>query len=272
MNQDGENNLRGDESDPLISAEYRATATERTPPTLDAAVLKTAEAAAGDSGLRGFTAFWFRPLAFVATLGLSLALLLELNHSLQPQPIISPASEVGRSEVQSVVADPAPAFLGATSEIQRSADAPTNKASVTQSKDPVVETGRLKRQESTASSAYDPVGNVDTSADFAEMIEASSKQIQEQHGVAEIAIEGLKQTRSDKPEQSREVAAFQASALLLVDPARPCTEEQLAVPEMWWQCISDLEEDGRYSEANAELDLFNQANPDFEATEIYPSQ
>ena len=267
MNQDGENNLPGDENDPLISAEYRATATERTPPTLDAVVLKTAEAAARDSGLRGFTAFWFRPLAFVATLGLSLALLLELNQSLQPQPVISPASEV-----QSVVADPAPALPGAPSENQRSADTPANKASVTQSKDPIVETGRLKRQESTAASANDPVGNVDTSADFAEMIEASSKQIQEQHGVAEIAIEGFKQTRSDEPEQSREVAAFQASALPLVDSARPCTEEQLAVPEMWWQCISDLEEDGRHSEANAELDLFNQANPDFEAPEIDPSQ
>jgi hypothetical protein len=34
----------------------------------------------------------------------------------------------------------------------------------------------------------------------------------------------------------------------------------------------EAEEDGRHSEANAELDLFNQANPDFEAPEIDPSQ
>ena len=57
------------ESDPLVSAEYRAAATERTPPALNALVLKNAEAAAKDTAFRRFTANWFRPLAFVATLG-----------------------------------------------------------------------------------------------------------------------------------------------------------------------------------------------------------
>ncbi len=77
MNHDGENELPGTGSDPTVSAEYQAMANERTPPNLDSAVLKEAEASVRGSGLQGFTALWFRPLAFVASLALALALLLE---------------------------------------------------------------------------------------------------------------------------------------------------------------------------------------------------
>ena len=268
MNQDTENNRPGDESDPLVSASYRATATERTPPALDAAVLKKAEAAPKDIGLRGFTAFWSRPLAFVATLGLSLALLLELNRSPESQSIATPEIEFGRSEAQSIVVDPPPAVIGVTSEDDRT-DSPTNMSAPAQLIDPNVETGRL---ESAPAPATDPVGNVGTSADFAEMIEASSKQIQEQQRVAEITRQGLEQTRPQEKEQVREVAAFRASAFMLEEVARACTDEQISVPATWWQCISDLEEDGRHDEAKAELELFNKVNPDFEAPVFLPSQ
>ncbi len=211
MNQDTENNRPGDESDPLVSASYRATATERTPPELDAAVLKKAEAAPNDTGLRRFTAFWFRPLAFVATLGLSLALLLELNRSPESQSIATPDIEFEHSKAQSKLADPPPAVIGVTSEDDRT-DSPTNMSGPTRSKNPIVETGRL---ESAPAPATDPVGTVDTSADFAEMIEASSKQIQEQQRVAEFTTQGLEQTRPQEKEQVREVAAFRASAFML---------------------------------------------------------
>lgn len=268
MNQDTENNRPGDESDPLVSASYRATATERTPPALDAAVLKKAEAAPRDIGLRRFTAFWFRPLAFVATLGLSLALLLELNRSPESQSIATPDIEFGHSKAQSKLADPPPAVIGVTSEDDRT-DSPTNMSGPTRSKNPIVETGRL---ESAPAPATDPVGTVETSADFAEMIEASSMQIQKQQRVAEITTQGLAQTRPEEKEQVREVAAFRASAFMLEEAARACTNEQISVPATWWQCISDLEEDGRHDEAKAELELFNKANPDFEAPVFLPSQ
>ncbi len=77
MNQHGENELPGNGNDPVVSAEYQAMANERTPSALDSAVLKDASAAARGLGLQRFTASWFRPLAFVASLGLALALLLE---------------------------------------------------------------------------------------------------------------------------------------------------------------------------------------------------
>lgn len=102
MNQQRENNT--------ASAEYRATATERVPPEIDAIVLEQAKMAVRRSGLQGFTAYWFRPLAFVATLLLSLALVLELTRPPEVQPARSDAVPAQ------------PALPGGTAE---RADAPT---------------------------------------------------------------------------------------------------------------------------------------------------
>lgn len=249
------------ESDPLVSAEYRATATECTPPALDALVLKNAEAAAKDTALRHFTAFWFRPLAFVATLGLSLALLLELSQSPEFQPATSPETEFGRSEVQTTVTDPAPAMMSITSEAPGVADSPINRAAPAQSKNSNIDADPPQEPEPAPASA-----------DFAEMIEASSKQMREQESVTEITTQSLKQSRPTAREPVGGALALTGSAIVMEAVARSCTEEQISVATTWWQCISDLEEDGRQEEAKAELDLFNEANPDFEAPVIVPSR
>ena len=99
MNHNGENELTGSGSDPVVSAEYRAVAIERTPPKLNSAVIKAARAAARGSGLQGFTASWFRPLAFAASLGLALALLLETTSTDYFPWILDPeSSSVGPSD------------------------------------------------------------------------------------------------------------------------------------------------------------------------------
>lgn len=249
------------ESDPLVSAEYRAAATERTPPALDALVLKNAEAAAKDTAFRRFTAFWFRPLAFVATLGLSLALLLELNQSPEFQPVTSPETEFGRSEVPTPVADPVPSMMDLTSKAPGVADSPINRAAPSQSKNTNIDADQPQEPEPAAASA-----------DFAEMIEASSKQMREQESVTEITTQSLKQSRPTARKPVGGTLALTGSAIVMEAVARSCTEEQISVATTWWQCISDLEEDGRHDEAKAELDLFNEANPDFEAPLILPSQ
>jgi len=254
MNQDKE-------SDPLVSAEYRAAATERTPPTLDAVVLKNAEAAAKDTAFRRFTTFWFRPLAFVATLGLSLALLLELTQSPEFQPATSPETKFGRSEVRTTTADPAAAIMGITSDDPNVADSPINRAAPTRSKNSETDTHRPQELQPAAASA-----------DFAEMIEASSKQMREQESITEITTQSLKQSRPTPKEPLGSALALSGSAIVMEGFARACTEQQISVPATWWQCISDLEQDGRHEEAKAELDLFSEAHPDFEAPIILPSQ
>lgn len=276
MNQDNENNRPGDEIDPFVSSQYRSSATERAPPTLDATILTMAEAAVRDTGLRGFTAVWFRPLAFVTTLGLSLALLLELTGTPQRQPVMRPEANFGRREAESIVADPAPALIGVMGTTGGGADSATAKDRTNapgQRPQPGATPSRANIGDSGSAAATinTPQADNQESADFALMIEESAKEMRSEDGVTANAIQSLVQIRETDKVGSQNGARQRATADTLEKTPRPCTREQLAEPTTWWQCISDLEEAGRHDEATAELDLFNMAHPDFEAPENPPS-
>jgi len=273
MNQDSVNNLPGDESDPKVSAEYRAIATERTPPGLDAEVLKKAEAAVGDSGLRGFTAFWFRPLAFVATLGLSLALLLELTQPPDLQFLESSDAEFGRPESESIVEDPAPADIGATTDVRGRVDLPTQSMRTTGPLAPAQAISRSHNEAiSPPATLISPQTNESPSTDFSNSLRESAKLMQEQDRARADDLQELRRIRELQSIKADNVSGLRTTVNLVDVVARPCTKEQLAVPATWWQCITDLEEAGRYEEAKAELDLFTTAHPDFETPLVLPSQ
>lgn len=268
--------------DSKLTEEYRAIATERTPPELDAMVLEQAEASARHSGLRGFMAFRFRPLAFVATLGLSLALLLELTGPMDLQSNKSPDPGFGREadsslgRLESEAADPVSGAIGMTDSPGRSQGSPAGKD---QSADPPApaklaspKTETDRKHSSAPATTNAPLADTDTSADFADMIEASSKQMREQENVLQTTTQVLKQNRAVENEQAGQVAAFSTSAVMLEEAARACTDEQISAPAKWWQCISSLEEAGDLREAKAELRLFNEAHPDFRVPETLPSQ
>ena len=76
------------ENDPLVSAGYRDLATERTPESLDNAVLKKARANARPK--YGRLRLWVRPLAWAATVAISLAIVLQVTQVPDPAP---PAAE-----------------------------------------------------------------------------------------------------------------------------------------------------------------------------------
>ena len=289
MNHDRKNNLPGAESDPMVSAEYRATATERTPPALDAAVLKKAEAAARESGLQVFTAFWFRPLAFVATLGLALALMLELTR-METLPVLDPNFGAGRQETESQPAVPSNNADIGTTDVHFKLDSPAGKQQSAvppasgQETPPNVESGRRQRLEpgtaltieikasEVSDSASAPAGDVRVSADFAEMIEASSKHMPQNDIATETVIQNLSRTSVPEDFKAENFSAYRTPAAATIATTRPCTEEQTASSVTWWQCISNLREAGRHDEARAEMDLFNKVHPDFRAPEILPSQ
>lgn len=70
-----------DIADTVVSATYRSLADEAAPAELDAAVLREATAAARPGKATAAFGGWLRPAVFVATAGLSLALLLEFSDS-----------------------------------------------------------------------------------------------------------------------------------------------------------------------------------------------
>jgi len=69
---------------PDLSTAYRAVANERTPPALDRAVLTLAKQETRVSAGSDWLYRWYRPAVFVATVGLSFALILELSETPKP--------------------------------------------------------------------------------------------------------------------------------------------------------------------------------------------
>jgi hypothetical protein len=67
------------EHDPEVSAQYGELAKEAAPKELDKIVLRAARKAASKSRSASWGVSWYRPATFVATLGLCLALLLEIG-------------------------------------------------------------------------------------------------------------------------------------------------------------------------------------------------
>jgi hypothetical protein len=65
--------------DPMVSDQVRALADETTPNDLDRAVMREAKQALRADNRRGSFGAWFRPVAFMATIGLSLAIILDLT-------------------------------------------------------------------------------------------------------------------------------------------------------------------------------------------------
>ena len=68
----------------LVSAAYRDIAVERAPDHLNQSILQQAATTAKPRYARNMS--WMRPMAWAATIGLSLAIVLEITQVPQPQP------------------------------------------------------------------------------------------------------------------------------------------------------------------------------------------
>jgi hypothetical protein len=101
-----------DTNDPRVSAAYRDVANEKTPPELDRKVLAMA---ASEARTRyGLARFWIRPVAWAATIGLSLAFILEMSEYADT-PIFGtePDTDSPIAEEQAVRESPSPVTNGA---------------------------------------------------------------------------------------------------------------------------------------------------------------
>ncbi len=97
-----ERNQTDARADALVSQAYRDLADERTPEHLDRTILRAAAKAARPRYSR-FIA-WTRPMAWAATIMLSVALVLEVTNSPSPG-VVSVDETIGTFEVQSPEAD-----------------------------------------------------------------------------------------------------------------------------------------------------------------------
>lgn len=192
---DNNDSLPNDGNDPEVSAHYRAFAKETTPNRLDQIVLRAASKAVRSDSQTGWGATWYRPVTFVATLGLSLALLLEI------------------SEFQ---------FFDPPQELSVQAGAPPDTSVF----------------RDAADSAAIRVREVDATAD-------ESLQLSNPGGSSTDAA------------GNPALPAYAAAAV------RHCSDEQMAQPEKWWQCILELRESGNGNAAESELANLQESFPQY---------
>ena len=226
---ENQDNRHSDTSE-LVSETYRAFADERTPEHLNRAVLRDAAKAARPRYLRSVS--WTRPLAWAATITLSVALVLEVSNLPEPGP---EAFDVTSNKLELQQPDP-----------------DTAAGAVDDARNPVLEesvpaTTSVTLPQSAASNA-------------------TAKQMATQRELEKpLPDEGRLEAA-----RSREAASFAASApataqkaMGLVSTAVTCDETATSSAESWHECILQLESAGFPDEADRQREALREAFPDF---------
>ena len=273
------------ESDPLVSRLYRESAQETAPPALNDAVLAEARRAANDGRSKYSRSIaWLRPMAWAATLGLSLAIVLELSmtpgmdaNRIGDQPMSSPQSpppQLSSPELptpHSSSPHPAPTPLelaependprarrqDANRDRRELEEAVVNDTLAEPAVAISVDQPRVQADGRTAAteSAPSPADSAPSLADDAAVKQELDRLMQ---------LESRAAAKSTAEQASAEGAAMQLEHSAAYAIAVPCDEAQTETPERWLECIQALDETGRYADAAKERDRLIEAFPDFE--------
>jgi len=242
--------------DPRVSQVYRQLAGEHAPEHLDHAVLNAAREAAKAKG-RG-PAFWLRPLAWVTTIGLCLAIVLEIAHVPREEAEFERILE-DRQLQQSA---PPAADLPATP--------PADAADTTKSlpaRNEVEAAKRLDKSErnmpamsagrTAAMPAVEESGAPSAAQSSLEFTSGADEAVRDDAG-------------SQAPGSSTTLERAQATSLQEPVPARAsrnpaaenyCDDSRTADPESWLACILELEQQGLHDAARIERERLAAAFP-----------
>jgi hypothetical protein len=205
-----ERNQTDARADALVSQAYRDLADERTPEHLDRTILRAAAKAARPRYSR-FIA-WTRPMAWAATVMLSVALVLEVTNSPSPG-VVSFDETIGTFEVQSP-------------EAAAKDDGPVDSP-----EESVVPVSELTKKR-------------------------SSDMRQKAAAIAEQEI-------APQQPEARERAELLSGAAFSA-PVTDCSQDAVATPQTWFECIVALEDADRDDAAREQRALLAEAFPDFD--------
>ena len=259
-----------DLSDPLVSRTYRDLSNERTPEHLDHIVLNEARTAAKPGYVRNIS--WLRPAAWVTTIGLCLAIVLEVSDLAPPAQSLpdAPAKVVKESE-DSVMAVPATGGMAAPAARAKSSDAPRSDSVRTEKQEvfseaeqgrPDVGVGRfeLKTLEEVPATTAEPVS---TKRQGPAVVEIDSFDQDDGQLLRDAEDRARLQTGSDQ--ESVESLLQVAPALGMASDAaaeRYCEDSETSDPNAWLACILELEQQGLLEAAKLERDLLRESFPD----------
>ncbi len=236
--------------DPLVSSAYRESASERASDMLNHSVMQQAREQVRKGVFRPVV--WLRPMAWAATIGLSLAIVIEL--STLPQPAFEiPPMEVPASGTQVLREVEAP----------RRPEAGSEQPNLPEASAPVAD--------SLADLKMKPFGprarKTITDEGRVTLQDAGSLHKAELAAPAAIAapteiIAEEKQLMQDRLDvDSNDALAMQATSSVI---SPPCAGDIRDLPESWLECIERLQNDGLVDQADSQRKQLQQAFPDFE--------
>jgi len=281
MNQD--NDQQKAAVDPQVSDQYESLAGEKTPVHLDRAVLREATRAVRADNRKGSFGAWFRPVAFMATVGLSLAIILDLSDtgifkpvadiSVESAPAIqtapkSTADSAGRNSSQPTLSD-----IKRQEKLAPTADAPdqgkdnagvtTPPAAASESLQANPRQLQKTRLDAVRAVAPPPAEPVEDQAYRSNAITVEAGIAEQRVQKVERAIDANLQSRPGTADQfTAPQAAIATESYVLATPAA-CSNEQKSDVEEWWKCIQSLRQSGLAEVADQELVNFREAFPDF---------
>ena len=230
--------------DPLVSSAYRESASERASDMLNHSVMQQAREQVRKGVFRPVV--WLRPMAWAATIGLSLAIVIEL--STLPQPAFEiPPMEVPASGTQVLREIEAPRRPEAGSEQPNlpEANSPADlevKPFGPRARKTITDEGRVRLQDAG-------------SLHKAEV--AISKAIAVPK---EIVVEEKLLMRDRLDVDSNDALAAQELSYMNLTP---CAGDIRDLPESWLECIERLQNDGLVDQADSQREQLQQAFPDF---------
>lgn len=247
-------------ADALVSQAYRDLADERTPEYLDQTILRAAVKEARPRYSR-FIA-WTRPMAWAATVMLSVAIVLEVADTPSPD-VMSFDETIDTLEFQAPETD---AKEDGPSDSLAESLVPTSELTKKQSND--------MRQKATAIAEQEfalqqPVARerAELLSDSAEFKTKNEDMLRQAGEMARVRVGNNDQPSpavSADAEQEFATGRSLASAAAISAPAADCDEDAVATPQTWFECIIALEDAGRDDAAREQRAMLAKAFPDFE--------
>ena len=210
--------------DPRLSAAYREMADERTPEHLDHIILNAARSAAKPRWNRAVA--WLRPAAWVATIGVCLAIVIEVSLLSDPEPV-----EFDR--VPPAAAPPVATSPAAADRFEKAAPRATKPAAAQAVQKP----------------ARAPSADPEKHFDGAEAVNRD---------------QGLQQQEAVRQDAAPDMLLRSAPGTARMEDAvteRFCDETETANPNSWLECILELERQGLHEAARLERERLTLAFP-----------
>ncbi len=225
------------DNNPRVSEAYRSFSTESTPPELDRRILTMA---ADDVPARYWIPrMWVRPVAWAATIALSLAFVLEMSQ-FADEPAAMTDSDVAETLEERVMSDEAAAKSKDESAIRQRLEKRTDAPAL------------MKVAAPPAQSAPAPATAGATA------MENASESLDSEADDMSFLREAEEQARM-RSEPARRGAAFAEKK----EQSTDCDEDARASAETWYECVITLRGAGHAEAARQEFDTLLSEFPDF---------